>query len=205
MRGPDGLLETGLSLGFAGSLRVGVSLLATRLIARQARLIRLPVYIRNRRLIRFGPRFTSGVGLRIEAFGPRSGPVLIDIGPDVQVNDYVHIAAAGSVRIGARVLIASKVFVSDHDHGRYSGEEPHDAPHVPPARRPLATAPVSIEDDVWLGEFVCVLPGVTVGRGAVVGAHSVVTRDVPPETIAVGSPARVVKRWDASAARWERV
>ena len=54
-------------------------------------------------------------------------------------------------------------------------------------------ASVVIEDNVWIGEFAAVLKGVTVGRGAIVGSHCVVTKDVPPYSVVVGNPARVVK------------
>src|ERR1039457_6612343 len=96
-----GLMALPRRYGLAGVFRMAVSLLATKVISRDARLIRLPVYIRNRRLIRFGPGFTSGVGLRIEALDERSDRPLIEIGPNVQVNDYVHIGAVHSVRLGA--------------------------------------------------------------------------------------------------------
>jgi acetyltransferase-like isoleucine patch superfamily enzyme len=199
-----GLMALPRRYGLAGVFRMAVSLLATKVISRDARLIRLPVYIRNRRLIRFGPGFTSGVGLRIEALDERSDRPLIEIGPNVQVNDYVHIGAVHSVRLGANVLIASKVFISDHNHGRYAGEGRHDGPGLAPIERGLSFSPVSIEDNVWIGEFVCVLPGVTIGRGAIIGAMSVVTCDIPPDTIAVGSPARPIKTYDPSTNRWEK-
>jgi lipopolysaccharide O-acetyltransferase len=191
--------------GPLGSLRLGLSLVATKCICRHARLIRMPVYIRNRHLIRFGPRFTSGVGLRIEAFGESADGPRIEIGSDVQVNDYVHIGAVQSVRIGNNVLIASKVFVSDHNHGIYSGDDPHDSPDVPPSARSLRSSPVSIEDNVWIGEFVSILPGVTIGRGSVIGSMSVVTKDIPPGCVAAGSPARVLRRYDPRSGRWEEM
>lgn len=189
--------------GPLGCLRLGLSLVATKLICRHARLIRLPVYIRNRHLIQFGARFTSGVGLRIEALGENAHEPCIFIGSDVQVNDYVHIAASCSVRIGNNVLIASKVFVSDHSHGRYSGNEPHDAPDTAPSVRHLSASPVCIEDNVWIGEFVSILPGVTIGRGSIIGSMSVVTKDIPPGCIAIGSPARIIKRYNYHSKRWE--
>ena len=91
-------------------------------------------------------------GLRIEAFG-QAGLIapLIRIGSDVRVNDYVHIGAVKSVSIGDRVLIASKVFISDHNHGAYGGDRPHSDPRVPPNDRPLVSSAVVIEDDVWIG------------------------------------------------------
>lgn len=130
---------------------------------------------------------------------------LLQIGDNVQINDYVHVAVAQSVTIGSRVLIASKVFISDHDHGCYGGQEGQDSPLTPPAERKLRCSPVVIEDDVWIGEFVAVLLGVTIGRGSIIGAHSTVRDDIPPYSIAVGSPARIVKKFDFQAGEWKKV
>jgi len=201
---PKGTISTKLlaTYGIAGSLRLAWHTLLTRLTFPQAKIVRRPLYIRGRRRIRVGRGFISGPGLRMDAFGSEA-PVLIYIGDDVQVNDAVHVAAIGSVRIGDRVLIASRVFITDHNHGSYSGED-QDSPLVPPALRKLSFAAVKIEDDVWIGENVAILPGVTIGRGAVIGTGSVVTRDVPAFCIAAGVPARVIKRWNSESEAWER-
>ena len=66
----------------------------------------------------------------------------------------------------------------------------------------VLASPVEIGANVWLGERVCVLRGVTIGEGSIVGAGSVVTKDIPPRSIAVGAPARVIRRWDEAAHRW---
>jgi lipopolysaccharide O-acetyltransferase len=116
----------------------------------------------------------------------------------------VHIGAIDCVRIGNDVLIASCVFIADHNHGGFEGEDPADSPDVAPSDRPLKSRPVVIGDKVWIGEGVCILPGVTIGRGSVIGAGAVVTRDVPAECVAVGNPARVVKRYDRQAQQWRR-
>jgi acetyltransferase-like isoleucine patch superfamily enzyme len=63
---------------------------------------------------------------------------------------------------------------------------------------------VVIEDDCWLGINVCVLSGVTIGRHSVIGANSVVTRDVPPFAVACGNPAVIVKRYDPTLKQWTR-
>ena len=190
--------------GLGGALRLALDVVCTRLfISGEARIIRRPATIRGKRFIRFGKRLTTGVGLRLDAFPPDSASAAcITFGDDVQLNDYVHIAAVNSVTIGNHVLIASKVFISDHNHGRYGNGGVHDAPDVPPAARPLQVQAVVIEDNVWLGESVLVMPGVTIGRGAIVGAGAVVTGNIPPATIAVGVPARVIKRYDFAEGKW---
>lgn len=186
--------------GTYGSFSLGVSWLFTQILYRPARLIRLPVYIRGKRHIRWGQGFTTGVGLRMDAFVETG--IAIHIGNGVQLNDYVHIAAIESVTIGNDVLIASKVFITDHNHGSYGKNGQHSSPTIAPAERQLVSAPVIIEDRVWLGENVSVLPGVRIGEGVVVAANSVVTHDLPPNTIAAGAPACVIKRYDFDLLSW---
>jgi lipopolysaccharide O-acetyltransferase len=186
--------------GIYGSLRLAASWLYTKIFYRPARLIRLPVYLRGKQYICWGKGFTTGPGLRIDAFVETG--IAIYIGDRVQFNDYVHIAAIESVTIGNDVLIASKVFITDHNHGSYGKDTPHSSPTIPPASRPLISAPVVIGDRVWLGENVSVLPGVTIGEGVVVAANSVVTHDLPPNTIAAGAPARIIKHYDSDSASW---
>ena len=189
--------------GFFGLLRLLRDILFTRLFFPGARIIRQPYYFRGKSRIRFGRGFTTGVGTRLDVFGEGAGPRLV-IGSNVQINDYVHIAAIDRVEIGDSVLIASRVFISDHNHGRYDLVDPMSAPWVAPSDRPLASKPVIIGRGVWIGEQVCILPGVSVGEGAIVGAGSVVTKDVPARSIVVGSPARVVRVYDEVAGQWMR-
>lgn len=64
---------------------------------------------------------------------------------------------------------------------------------------------VVIGDNVWLGESVTVLPGVNIGYGSIISAHSVVTKDIPPCTIAVGVPAKVIKNYNQTSKTWDAV
>lgn len=192
------------SYGLLGMARLIFWLLVTKALYRPARLVRLPMYVRGRSCIRWGAGFTTGVGTRIDALGA-SDEVQVLIGERVQLNDYVHIAAIKRVTIGNDVLIASKVFISDHNHGAYGGTGPQSDPAVAPALRALVSAPVVIEDKVWLGEHVCVLPGVRIGRGSIVAAGAIVTHDLPANVIAAGVPAKVIKRYDSDTASWVRV
>lgn len=188
--------------GFFGCIKLIIALLFTKIFYPGARLIRLPFDIRNKRYIKIGEAFTTGVGCRIEAhpITDRKSKCIV-IGANVQINDYVHIAAGESVVLGNNVLIASKVFISDINHGSYTSEN-SDSPDVPPSQRKLSTSPVIIEDNVWLGESVCVLPGVTIGKGSIIGSLSVVTKNIPPFSIAVGIPAKVVKTYDFDKGIW---
>jgi acetyltransferase-like isoleucine patch superfamily enzyme len=194
------------SYGLTGSASLALDLILTRLLFPGCRLMRRPMYIRGKRWIALGPGFTCGRGLRMDAFGDSSNtsPVIL-IGSNVAMNDYVHIGAVESITIGNRVLIASKVFISDHDHGCYGKGGIHSDPRTAPGERKLSASPVAIEDDVWLGEFVAVLPGVRIGKGSIIGAMSTVTRDIPPYSIAVGSPAHVIKRFNFENQMWEKI
>ncbi len=110
-----------------------------------------------------------------------------------------------SVSIGNNVLLASKIYISDCSHGSYAGDEYDSHPDSIPHDRPLHAKPVVIEDNVWLGEFVSVLPGVTIGRGTIVGANSVVSKDLPPYVIAVGTPAKAIKVFNHETKKWEKI
>jgi lipopolysaccharide O-acetyltransferase len=158
--------------------------------------------------IQIGENFHAGKDLWIEAVhshGDLTYNPQIIIKDNVAVNDSVHIAATNYVEIGNNVLMASKIYISDHNHGSYAGEEQSD-PETPPNIRPVSSEKrVVIEDNVWLGEFVAVLPGVTIGRGCIIGSNSVVSKSIPPYSIAVGSPARVVKQYNKEKRKWESV
>lgn len=124
------------------------------------------------------------------------------MGDQVYLGKDVHIEA--NCRIGNYCLIANRVaIVGRHDHDFSAvGFPVRFSPWVGSRRFPsqYADEKVVIEDDVWLGYGTIVLTGVTVGRGSVVAAGSVVTRDIPPYSIAAGVPAKVIsKRFEDQA------
>lgn len=189
-----------------GLLKLTTSWIVTKIFFRPARLVRMPYYIRGKSSISWGSGFTTGVGIRLDAFSRSDLKTkLIVIGERVQINDYVHIGAIESIRIGNDVLIASKVFISDHNHGRYNQADERSSPDIPPADRTLFSSPIVIEDRVWIGENVCIMPGVTIGKGAIIGAGSVVTHSIPAESIAVGVPAKVIKLYNKESNEWVKV
>lgn len=187
--------------GFFGVIRLFIDIIHTKVFFPECRIARRPIYIRSDEKINLGRNTTIGVGLRLDCFGVG----VIRFGEGIQINDYVHIAAIGHVSIGDNTLIASRVFISDHNHGRFDGNAAVDGPDTHPVRRPLYAKPVYIGNKVWIGESVCVLPGVTIGDGAVIGAGAVVTRDVPPRCVAIGNPARVIRRYDDATCEWKHV
>ncbi len=169
-----------------------------------ARIIRFPIDIRGKKYISIAKGFTTGVGCRIEAY-PKNEEITLFFGENFQMNDYVHITAMEKVQIGNNVLLASKIYISDCSHGSYSGDENDSHPDTNPNDRPLFSKPVVIEDNVWLGEFVSVLPGVTIGKGTIVGANSVVSKSLPPYVIAVGTPAKPIKKFNFKTNKWEKI
>jgi acetyltransferase-like isoleucine patch superfamily enzyme len=185
-------------------LSMSLNVIRTKMLFKKARIIRFPFDLRGKNYMSIESGFTTGVGCRLEAYPVGENKVL-HIGKNVQINDYVHISAMENVTIGENVLIASKVFISDLNHGSYGTNDIHDSPDIPPDKRKLYAKPVIIEDNVWLGEFVSVLSGVTIGKGTIVGANSVVSKNLPPYVIAVGTPAKVVKKYNFETRRWERV
>jgi acetyltransferase-like isoleucine patch superfamily enzyme len=191
--------------GFIGSVKMLRNLLLTKLFYSKSRLIRFPFDIRNKSNIDLGIGLTTGVGCRIEAFPKIKENIVLQFGKSVQINDYVHITAMESVTIGNNVLLASKIYISDCSHGSYCGDENDTHPNTIPKDRSLFAKPVLIEDNVWLGEFVSVLPGVSIGKGTIVGANSVVSKSLPDNVIAVGSPAKPIKKFNFQTSRWEKI
>jgi lipopolysaccharide O-acetyltransferase len=187
--------------GVFSLIHLVLSWIYTKLFFPRARLIRLPFEIRNRNKISIGRNFTSGVSCRLEAISISNSGSLIQIGDNVQINDFVHIGAIDSITICDNVLIASKVFISDHNHGSYSLIN-SESPLIAPIDRSLNSRPVLIEENSWIGESVCILPGVTIGKGSIVGANSVVTKSIPAFCIAVGNPAKLIKKFDWDKNTW---
>jgi len=111
---------------------------------------------------------------------------LLEIGDETWIGQQGFFHAAGGLRIGARVGIGPAVQVITSTH-REAGRG------TPILFAPIDLAPVVIEDDADVGVGAIVLPGVTVGRGAQVGAGALVTKDVPPYAVAAGVPARILR------------
>ena len=189
---------------FIGLIKLTLWYIRTKLFYPKARLIRFPFDVRGKKNIQFGVGLTTGIGCRIEAFAEKNKKVLI-FGNNVQINDYVHISAMNNISIGNNVLMASKIYISDCSHGSYKGDENDSSPLLNPINRAYSKSFINIKNNVWIGEFVSILPGVTIGEGSLIGANSVVTSDVPDFCIAVGVPARIIKRFDFKTNTWIRV
>ncbi|HLU83293.1 MAG TPA: acyltransferase [Trueperaceae bacterium] len=123
----------------------------------------------------------------------------ITIGDRVTATGALQVVAFKEIVIEDDVMFAANIFVSDGSHGTTTGEVPYKYQGI------TGIAPIRIGRGSWIGQNAVIMPGVTIGELAVIGANSVVTNDVPPRCVAVGAPARIVKRWDLTAQRWRRV
>jgi maltose O-acetyltransferase len=146
---------------------------AVRSLSRLSTLLYLKLILK-----RCGDRVS--IGRPFVLFGAKQ----VEIGNNVFIGAYLHLHGAGGVRIGDRVMIASHVAITSvtHDHS------------APMMYETDVTRPVIIGDDSWIGTHSVILPGVTIGNGAVIGAGSVVRHNVPPNSIAAGVPARIVRQ-----------
>lgn len=114
----------------------------------------------------------------------------IKIGRDCDFGDYVHITAIDRIEIGDNVLTGRWVTITDNGHGKTDFE----TLNLPPLQRELySKGPVIIGDNVWIGDKATVLPGVTIGHGAVIAANTVVSKDVPPFSVVAGNSAQIIK------------
>lgn len=152
--------------------------------------------------------FSAGSRIRIDAikvFENQTFNPKIIIADNVVANNDFHLACTGSIYIGNNVLMGSNVFITDHDHGIYSSEATEvSSPLISPARRALTSnGYVKIGDNVFIGEYVAILKNVTIGQGAILGAHSLVTNNIPEYSLAVGNPAKVLKCYNFKTNRWE--
>lgn len=152
-----------------------------------------PEIAHPRSLVIFGSKMTLGRYaqiicasdncVRLTTWPSKQAQGEIHIGDYVLISPGVRISAAQSIRIGDNCMLAANVYISDSDwHGLYN--------RIRPFR---CTKPVTIENNVWLGERVIVNKGVTIGENSVIGAGAVVTRNIPPNSVAAGNPARVIK------------
>lgn len=115
----------------------------------------------------------------------------IFIGENCDFGMYNHITSTNKIVIGNYLLTGKWVTISDNNHGSTDW----DTLHRHPILRPIVSkGPVTIGDNVWIGEKSTILSGVTIGDGAVIGANSVVTKDVPAYCVVGGNPARIIKQ-----------
>lgn len=140
----------------------------------------------------------SFLGPVTEYAGIAYNPKII-IGDRTWIGKNCSIAAINKVQIGKNVLFAGHVHITDHSHGYENINEPI-------SKQPLISkGPIIIEDDCWLGFSCEILSGVHIGKHSIVAARAVVTKDVPSYSIVAGNPARIVKTYNQTTQKWERL
>ncbi|SDB26648.1 Acetyltransferase (isoleucine patch superfamily) [Ruminococcaceae bacterium FB2012] len=181
------------------------SVLLTRLFYPRATIIRRPFDIRGRKNFTYGEGLRIGPHCRFDLLVPNN--ITLHIGRNCDIGDYTHISALNSVTIGDNFLGANYVYIGDTSHGLYSAEENGvcSSPNYPPKKRELFSGKIKIGNNVWVGEHCSILSGAVIGDGCIIGANSVVNSIIEPNSIAVGAPAQIVKKWDAKSKTWKRI
>lgn len=179
--GPGVTLDEGVHLGFPRGVHLAAGVELGRGCALRAN-------TESRPGITLGERTSLKDGVVLNA---NAGHVAI--GARSWLGPYCVVYGNAGVDIGSHVMVAAHTVITSvgHEYGRLD---------IPMSGQPLVLGPVCIEDDVWIGAHCTILPGVTIGRGAVVAAGSVVTRDVPAASIVGGAPARILRSRTAARA-----
>jgi carbonic anhydrase/acetyltransferase-like protein (isoleucine patch superfamily) len=128
---------------------------------------------------------------------PKCQPPKLTIGDGSDIGNFNHITCVNHVEIGAKVLTADRVHISDNSHGYENPDQPIMDQSV------ISKGPVIIGDGTWLGENVSVL-SCRIGRNCVIGANAVVTKDIPDFCVVAGVPGRIIKQFDPKSATWKR-
>ena len=108
------------------------------------------------------------------------------------------ILVGADIAIGDNVLVASDVTITSENHGMNPESD------LPYMKQNITVKPVTIGNNCWIGERTLILPGVRIGEGCIVGGGSVVTKDIPSYSIAIGNPAHVIKHYDFQRHEWIR-
>ena len=136
---------------------------------------------------------------RSQRFDPK-----IIIGDYVGFSDGVHISSISNIAIGSHTLFGSKIYVSDHNHGIYRGQD-QSRPDEPPVHRLLGGGgPVVIGENVWIGDNSVIIGPATIGNGAIIGANSVIRGVIPSNTIVAGAPAKPIKVFNFQTGSWDK-
>lgn len=176
------------------------SLAMTKVYMPQARLIRRPIYIRGAKSFTGCKNLTTGRSCRFDLNGKKK---TLHIGSNCEIGDMTHIVAHNSVEIGENVLIASKCFISDTNHGNYSGDN-QDSPETAPNKRKLIVGKTKIGNNVWIGENSVILSGADIGDGCIIGANTIVNKSIPKGSMVVGNN-HIIKIWDQEAKEWRKI
>ena len=158
----------------------------------------MPDYIVGDEFITIKSDVYIGYKSSIIALSQNNTPPNLFIGHGTKIRRFAHIVCISEVIIEDKVLIADKVFIADNIHG-------YQKPDMPIVDQPLEfVSKVRIGEGTCIGENVCII-GAKIGRNCTIGANSVVTKNIPDYSIAVGAPAKVIKTYDFDKSEWINV
>jgi acetyltransferase-like isoleucine patch superfamily enzyme len=159
-----------------------------------------PRKITNPSQIKIGKNVRIGQNSTLNAINHKTEnrDVRIIIGDNVEATSSLQIHSMNKIIIESDVLFAANIFIVDGSHGYLSAEIPYKDQGF------INISTVKIGKGCWIGQNVVILQGVTIGEYCIVGANSVVSRSIPDKCIAVGSPARPIKRWNEQLKIWEK-
>lgn len=141
-------------------------------------------------------KFSLGSKTIIEDFATINngvGDVIIGNNCGIGISNVI----IGPVTMGNYVMLAQNIVVSGLNHG-------YEDVTLPPRVQKVVTKQINIMDNVWIGANCVVTAGVTIGKHAIIGAGSVITKDIPDYSVAVGNPARVIKKYNFTTNAWEK-
>lgn len=160
------------------------------------------VTVQNPQCVHFGK--DVGIG-KHSYFLPVTEYAGVKYTPQILIGNRCHIgirnsfACINSIEIGDDVLFAGYVHITDHSHG-------YEDINIPIYKQKLISkGGIKIEEQCWLGFGCEILSGVTIGKHSIIAAQAVVTKDIPPYSIAAGNPARIIKRFNEKTKKWEKV
>lgn len=156
------------------------------------------IELRNEKYVNIGVNCAIGENSKLLCWDTYAGYNFtpnIKIGNNFIATRSLTIQCCGNIIIGDDVLIASNVFICDYNHGIDNIE-------IPYVKNELVIKDVIINDGVWIGQNSIILPAVKIGEKAVIGAGSVVTKNVLPYTVVAGNPAKPIKKYDFKLKQW---
>ena len=157
-----------------------------------------PFKIEGAKFISIESKIYINEGAWLLALQKEKTPPKINIGSGTYIGRFSHIVCVRKIEIAKNVLVSDKVYISDNLHDYKDIGTPIKSQDV------LCKNPIYIGQNSWLGENVCVI-GASVGKHCVIGANAVVTTDIPDYSLAVGAPAKVIKKFNQQSKEWEKI
>lgn len=156
-----------------------------------------PFKINGAKFVSIGKKVHINEGAWIMALKNSKKDPVINIGDGSYIGRFVHIVSVNKIEICDNVAMADKVYITDNAHNY------EDINTLMKEQEILDFGPVVIGENTWLGENACIM-GASIGKHCVIGVNAVVTTDIPDYSIAVGSPARVIKQYNFNTKKWEK-